>query len=127
MTSDRKGLGNDRWNPNKHEQQKSDWKFFCYAFSWLHHPFSWLHHPCLCPPTQVLCEFLSCSDFRFRECHVAEFAFAIPFPSLILWSFMYNWALTASRELFMRDCGFWQCFHQGSFFFLIFFVIQSLA
>lgn len=54
MTLDRRVL-NDRWNPSKKEQQKLDWKFFCYAFFWL-------CPPCLFPATQIL-------HVRFQHAH----------------------------------------------------------
>lgn len=66
--------------------------------------------------TSLVCVFLACSYFLGREWHAAEFTSVIPFPGLVSWSFMYDLALTTSREMFMRDCGFWQYFRLRSIF-----------
>lgn len=67
--------------------------------------------------SSLACVLLACSCSLGRDWHPAEFTFVIPFPGLVSQSFRDNLPLTTSREVFMRDCGFWQCFHLSSNFF----------
>lgn len=67
--------------------------------------------------SSLACAFSACSCFLDRDWYPAEFTFVIPFPGLVSQSFRYDFSLTTSREVFMRDCGFWQCFQISFIFF----------